>query len=436
MSISGTNEYYHFAANKGIHPTYVQTLLADKRYMDSDFFGVLQNVSESNASSFSPESLKKAAINDFVGSSKGTWDASHWLDGREILLIGSGASTKNHLNGIKSYIEKYKPFVVTLNVNRLIPRELVNAVVVGHHQRAILDIGYYASMNCPIIMPMGSFGRKLNISDEGLDLFDYGMEVIENNFSFQPLGCSVPFPLALCYALGVLTQAGANKISLVGFDGYGLDDPRQEQVIQAFLKYKHHPLALPLESLTPTSYPILKGSIYAPRIPINDFLVVIPARYKSSRFPGKPLADLCGKSLLKHVWEKCTQAVGAENVIVATDDQRIVNHCREEGMEVLLTSENCLTGTDRLAEVAQKIKKKHYINVQGDEPLIDPNDIRKIISKSSVEPETIFNGMCDITNKEDFISCNVPKVVCAENNDLLYMSRAPIPSQIRRFSKG
>jgi 4-hydroxy 2-oxovalerate aldolase len=424
----GPNEYYHFAADKGIHPTYVQSLLSDKRYKDSDLFGVLQNVSQSNASSFSPESLKIASIKDFVGSSKGTWDASHWLDGREVLLIGSGTSAKNHLKGIKSYIEKYKPFVVTLNVNRWIPRELVNGVVVGHHQRAMLDAGYYASMNCPIIMPVGSLWKKLNISDEGLDLFDYGMEVIENNFAFHPLGCTVPSPLALCYALGVLTQAGAKKISLVGFDGYGSDDPRQEEVIKAFLKYKEHPKALPLEALTPTSYPILKGSIYSPRVPMNDFLVVIPARYASSRFPGKPLADLCGKSLLKHVWEKCTLAVGADNVIVATDDQRIVDHCSEERMEVLLTSQSCLTGTDRLAEVAQKIKKKHYINVQGDEPLIDPNDIQKILSQSLADPGVIFNGMCDITDRDDFVSYNVPKVVCSENNDLLYMSRAPIPS--------
>ena len=318
--------------------------------------------------------------------------------------------------------------MVTLNINRLIPCEMVDGVIVAHHQRAMLDLGHYVSMNCPIIMPVGSLGKKLNISHEGLELFDYGMEVIENNFSFQPFGCTVPSPLALSYALAVLTQAGATKISIVGCDGYDSDDPRQEQVIQAFLKYKEHPMALPLEALTPTSYPIPKGSIYAPRVPINDFLVVIPARYKSSRFPGKPLADLCGKSLLKHVWEKCVQSVGTENVIVATDDQRIVDHCMEEGMEVLLTSENCLTGTDRLAEVAKKIKKKHYINVQGDEPLINPEDIQKILSKSSVEPETIFNGMCDITNRNDYISYNVPKVVCSENNDLLYISRAPIPS--------
>ena len=117
-----------------------------------------------------------------------------------------------------------------------------------------------------------------------------------------------------------------------------------------------------------------------------------------------------------------------ENVIIATDDHRIMDHCNDEGMEALLTSESCLTGTDRLAEVAQKIKKKHYINVQGDEPLINPDDIRKIIRKSLADPDIIFNGMCDITDKEDFISYNVPKVVCSGNNDLLYMSRAPIPS--------
>ena len=423
----GPNEYYHFAANNGIHPTYVQSLLTDKRYTDSDLFGVLQTIARSSANSFSTDNLKRAH-NDFAGNTNGAWDATNWIEGREVLLIGSGASTKNHLNGIKSYIEKYKPIVVTLNVNRLIPCEMVNGVIVANQQRAMLDAGHYASINCPIIMPIDRLGRKLNISHEGLVLFDYGMEVIENNFSFHPFGCTVPSPLAFSYALAVLTQAGAQKISLVGFDGYDSDDPRQEQVIQAFLRYKQHPKALPLEALTPTTYPVSQGSIYAPRIPVNDFLVVIPARYKSSRFPGKPLSDLCGKSLLKHVWEKCVQAVSEENVIVATDDHRIMDHCNDEGMEALLTSDSCLTGTDRLAEVAQKIKKKHYINVQGDEPLINPDDIRKIICKSLVDPEIIFNGMCDITDKEDFISYNVPKVVCSGNNDLLYMSRAPIPS--------
>ena len=258
---------------------------------------------------------------------------------------------------------------------------MIDGVIVAHHQRAMLDASHYASMRCPIVMPVGSLGIKFNIFDEGFKLFDYGMEVVENTFSFQPFGCTVPSPIALSYALAVLTQAGSKKINLVGFDGYGANDPRQETGNADLFNLQKASNGTSSESLTPTSYPVLQGSIYAPRIPMNDFLVVIPARYASSRFPGKPLADLCGKSLLRHVWEKCAQAVGSENVIVATDDHRIMDHCSEGGMNSLLTSKSCLTGTDRLAEVAQKIKKKHYINVQGDEPLIDPNDMQKILSK-------------------------------------------------------
>ena len=126
-------------------------------------------------------------------------------------MIGSGASAKNHYNGIKSYIEKYKPFVVSLNLNRFIPDDMIDGVIVAHHQRAMLDASHYASMRCPIVMPVGSLGIKFNIFYEGFKLFDYGMEVVENNFSFQPFGCTVPSPLALSYALAVLTQAGSKK---------------------------------------------------------------------------------------------------------------------------------------------------------------------------------------------------------------------------------
>ena len=139
-------------------------------------------------------------------------------------------------------------------------------------------------------------------------------------------------------------------------------------------------------------------SIYAPDLNINEFMVVIPARFQSSRFPGKPLADLCGKSLLRHVWDKCVQAVGIDCVLVATDDKRIENHCNEQGMQVIMTSENCMTGTDRLSEVASRIKRKFYINVQGDEPLINPSDIINIVKMAKDSPDLIFNGMCEISS--------------------------------------
>jgi 3-deoxy-manno-octulosonate cytidylyltransferase (CMP-KDO synthetase) len=188
------------------------------------------------------------------------------------------------------------------------------------------------------------------------------------------------------------------------------------------------PNRLPLKALTPTSYMIPQGSIFEPVIKLNDFLLVIPARYNSSRFPGKPLIDLCGKSLLRRVWDKCVLAVGKEQIVVATDDERILEHCLEQGMQATMTSSECLTGTDRVYEVALKIDRDIYINVQGDEPLIDPKDILTVLDTARKQKGTIINGMCPIEEEKDFSNPNVPKVVTTSNDQLLYMSRAPVPT--------
>lgn len=142
-----------------------------------------------------------------------------------------------------------------------------------------------------------------------------------------------------------------------------------------------------------------------------DYLVIIPARFQSTRFPGKPLVDIFGKSMIHRVWEKCVEATSHDKVLVATDDQRIIEHCKNNNMEVLLTSNNCLTGTDRLYEVAQKRKTQIYINVQGDEPLISPEDIKAVIRAAQKEPGMIINAMCPIKNETDFRNPNIPKIV-------------------------
>jgi 3-deoxy-manno-octulosonate cytidylyltransferase (CMP-KDO synthetase) len=159
-----------------------------------------------------------------------------------------------------------------------------------------------------------------------------------------------------------------------------------------------------------------------------DYILVIPARFKSTRFPGKPLIDLNGKSMLLRTYEQCTKAVDPELVYVATEDQRIVEHCDKLGINVKLTSDDCLTGTDRVAEVAQSIKANYYINVQGDEPLFDPNDILKVVHSLYDFPGEILNGYCEITDEEQYKSLSIPKVVFQPNGKLLYMSRSPIPS--------
>ncbi|MBB6271618.1 3-deoxy-manno-octulosonate cytidylyltransferase (CMP-KDO synthetase) [Pedobacter cryoconitis] len=158
-----------------------------------------------------------------------------------------------------------------------------------------------------------------------------------------------------------------------------------------------------------------------------DFIVVIPARYQSSRFPGKPLTVIDGKSMLQRTYEQCVQAVDKSLIYVATEDQRIVDHCRLLDIQVLLTSDHCLTGTDRIAEVADLVKADYYINVQGDEPLFNPDDIKKIISRLDTYPGEILNGYCSITDERQYRSKSVPKVVFRPDGRLLYMSRSPVP---------
>ena len=154
---------------------------------------------------------------------------------------------------------------------------------------------------------------------------------------------------------------------------------------------------------------------------------IIPARYKSSRFPGKPMINILGKPLVIHVAEKAEQALGKENVFIATEDQRIYEMVVSFGYNCVMTTDAPLTGTDRLWEVAQQIPADIYINIQGDEPMVNPADIKKIAEEKQKTPNHIINGMCPLSKTEDPADINIPKVLFSSGRNLLYMSRLPIP---------
>ncbi len=156
-------------------------------------------------------------------------------------------------------------------------------------------------------------------------------------------------------------------------------------------------------------------------------VLIIPARYDSTRFPGKPLFDIAGKSMIQRTWEQCVQSFPKENTFVATDDQRIETHCSELGIQTVMTSTNCLTGTDRVWEASQQIDADTYVNVQGDEPLFNPDDITAVLRASQREPHLVINAMCHINEESDYFNIHVPKVVTTVDGKLLYMSRSAIP---------
>lgn len=156
-------------------------------------------------------------------------------------------------------------------------------------------------------------------------------------------------------------------------------------------------------------------------------VAIIPARYASSRFPGKPLAPLLGRPMIAWVAQAAARAVGQEQVFVATDDERIRTEVQRHGFRAIMTPSDLLTGTDRVACAAEGIPADIYVNVQGDEPLLDPESIRKVIGRKEALPGSVVNAMARISPQEDAANVNLPKVAFSEASRMVYISRLPVP---------
>ncbi|HEX4002735.1 MAG TPA: 3-deoxy-manno-octulosonate cytidylyltransferase [Candidatus Acidoferrales bacterium] len=164
------------------------------------------------------------------------------------------------------------------------------------------------------------------------------------------------------------------------------------------------------------------------KAPEAKVLVVVPARHASSRFPGKPLAPIAGKPMIQHVVERIREARLVTDVLVATDDARIKTAVEAFGGEAMLTRADHRTGTDRVAEVAVQREADIYVNVQGDEPLIDPGTI-DAVAAAMIEDESIriATACAAIIEKNDIMDPHVTKVVRDFDGNALYFSHAPIP---------
>ena len=164
----------------------------------------------------------------------------------------------------------------------------------------------------------------------------------------------------------------------------------------------------------------------------NDgFRVVIPARLNSTRLPGKVLLDIAGKPLVQHVWEQSISS-GAEQVVIATDDSRVADVSARFGATVCMTSAECRSGTDRVAEVCRELSwsgDKPVVNLQGDAPLMPPASIRSVASLLRNNPDADMATLCvGITSHKEYLDPNVVKVVFDKRGRALYFSRSPIPA--------
>ncbi len=161
-------------------------------------------------------------------------------------------------------------------------------------------------------------------------------------------------------------------------------------------------------------------------------VIIIPARYGSSRYKGKPLVKILNREMVLRVADICSKVVSKKDLFIATDNKKISRIVKIANYNIVMTSSKCLTGTDRVAEAAKKIKASIYVNVQGDEPTINPIDIKKIIKAKIKYPNHVICGYDKVHKYENPSNINLPKVVVNQKQELIYISRSVIPGSKKK----
>jgi len=263
----GTNLHYFMSAAYEVHPTYVQMMQADDRYGAADIVHALEVLKDLDSHSYDAERLRQAGLGGVTGAgAAGTWVATGWLAGRDMLVVASGPSIEAHRDELVRYILRTEPAVVCLNARPPIPDELVTAYVACHPARIMIEAGLLRELSAPLIAPQATIDAVLGSAAASLEALDYGISIGDTGFAVTPTGCTSPALLAIAYAFGLAVSAGAQRILLAGADGYPAGDPRHDEMVRVIDEFSRMPGAIEVVALTPTNYPVIQSSLYAPRI--------------------------------------------------------------------------------------------------------------------------------------------------------------------------
>jgi 4-hydroxy 2-oxovalerate aldolase len=261
----GSSVYYYLSASYGIHPTYVQEMLSDERYGIDNILSALNFLKSTASPSFSFEKMNRAA-SGIAGNEKGSWSSSEWLNGKTVLILGSGPGTKKYIEPLQNFIKKHKPIVLCLNINEEVPINIVDAYVACHETRILIESDKYKELKKPIIMPLSRVSDIINQKFKKVEVFDYGLRIQEGVFSIADYGCILNSPLALAYAISIATSSGSDKVYLAGFDGYETSDPRQLEMGKMLKQYKENSDAIQLIAITPTTYELDEISLFSKKL--------------------------------------------------------------------------------------------------------------------------------------------------------------------------
>ncbi|MGP9659589.1 aldolase catalytic domain-containing protein [Halomonas sp. AOP31-B1-25] len=258
----GTNPYYYLAGKYGIHPTYIQEMLADSRYDEEDILAVIEHLRVEGGKKYSVDTLD-AARHFYRAEAQGRWAPKQVFEGRDVLLLGTGPGVEHHSKALEHYIRRAQPIVIALNTQSALDANLINYRVACHPVRLLADCAEHARLPQPLITPFSMLPEDVRSALGDKEILDFGLNIEAGKFVFGSVHCTLPTSLVVAYALAAVTSGDANKVLLAGFDGYGADDPRSQEMQQLFEQYQATEQAIDLVAITPTRYGIHTESVYA-----------------------------------------------------------------------------------------------------------------------------------------------------------------------------
>jgi 4-hydroxy 2-oxovalerate aldolase len=262
----GASFFYHYSALHEIHPMFAQTLIADRRYSAREKLAALRALADKESTSFSRLEIERS-LNSFADDRPLDANAPAAdlgvFDGAEVMLVGAGPSVRQYAPDIEMFIREHAPLVLTLNHQAAIDSSLVDGIICVDRYRLISECAYLATCGKPIYSSRRFQDDLTRERLTGADLREYDCRLELGRFSALANGCVIPVPLAFAYALGLCLAGGVRRIFLVGFDGFDSDDSRQGEMLQLLRAVESEFRQIAMTALTPTSYPVAQGSIYA-----------------------------------------------------------------------------------------------------------------------------------------------------------------------------
>jgi 4-hydroxy 2-oxovalerate aldolase len=258
----GTNPYYYLAGKYGIHPSYIQEMLGDARYDESDTLAVINHLRAEGGEKFSVITL--AGARDFyVGSPHGSWKPAEAMAGRELLILATGPGVTAHRPALEAYIQRARPLVIALNTQSAIDPRLINLRTACHPVRLLADAEAHASLPQPLITPASMLPETILAELGDKELLDFGVGIVPGCFEFHESHCIAPTSLVLAYSLAVATSGQAARILMAGFDGYAAGDLRNDEINKIFEIFRATDQSSACFSITPTQFMVDTLSVYA-----------------------------------------------------------------------------------------------------------------------------------------------------------------------------